>query len=876
MKKLLLPLAVSVLAAMAVPAVMRAVPGAGSPTPQAAQAPAQSVAATVAAKPWDHDLASAEAGGRIAFVTSETSQPDWSAVNLISSRSLGGWMASGPGVPQDIVVSFAGREAALVGTVIVNPASRLPGKSSWVKNVEVWTSTESPTSGFSQVASAALLGENTEQPIVFAPVEARFVKLRILSTQVEKSTANCGRLKVIEAQRSGYTSIVDRIPALAAVLNGVVPAAPESAAGPKPPPGGLTACSAAPPPLQPPGPESRRVLVVAPRSAYYAPLRYRDERNFGNVDSSIYSRLEFTYVPPQGADPAQLLPVQQFDTVVLAQICDIKTSVSAAFKQALMAWVADGHKLIIQDSDKCGSRQTPDYSFLPYPFASSNPGALGKKGEVYILESNTIASDRSGEPSFLDTDAWVLGLRGNYNELGDANTIVKYDSRWCGHMFGTNTLNKSGFMEAYAKYGRGLIIYDGFDLDQRETPAYRQLVTRELVQGFNPDNLPCSQPVADFVISTQESMKSQYMAAGRTYTYPLKLFSNGGYKGRVTLETIPASADPTVTYTLEPATIDLTDFGKATLSVTTTARAPVTTRRFTVRGTDAAGKSNILCLDLTERRSGSILVLSGLQHSRKPTKNLEIILDASGSMKALLGKKTRWATALDVLADVVAKLPSDFSVGLRAYGHREPSRSPRTCTDSQLVVAVTKLNRDAVLAAAKKLAPRGETPLVYSILQTPTDLRGVGGGTVILITDGEESCGGDLKAAAQKLKASGLDLTLNIVGFTLKSAPAQAQLGSLAESTGGRFYAAQSGEALARAVLLAAVDKLPYRILDASGHEVAKGEAGSGKLHELPAGEYTLVVSAGEEELRTPIRLGATQDLQFTVVIKGDRLAIDK
>jgi len=344
----------------------------------------------------------------------------------------------------------------------------------------------------------------------------------------------------------------------------------------------------------------------------------------------------------------------------------------------------------------------------------------------------------------------------------------------------------------------------------------------------------------------------------------------------VTLEAIPVSADPTVTYTLEPAAVELTEFGKATLSVTTTARAPATKRRFTVRGTDAAGKSNILCLDLTERRSGSILVLSGLPHSRKPTKNLEIILDASGSMKALLGKKTRWATALDVLADVVATLPSDFSVGLRAYGHRESSRSPRTCTDSQLVVPVTKLNRDAVLAAANKLAPRGETPLVYSILQTPADLRGVGGGTVVLITDGEESCKGDLKAAAQTLKASGLDLTLNIVGFTLKSAPAQAQMGALAESTGGRFFAAQSGEALARAVLLAAVDKLPYRVLDASGHEVARGEAGSGKPHELPAGEYTLVVSAGEEELRTPIRLGATQDLQFTVVIKGDRLAIDK
>ena len=102
---------------------------------------------------------------------------------------------------------------------------------------------------------------------------------------------------------------------------------------------------------------------------------------------------------------------------------------------------------------------------------------------------------------------------------------------------------------------------------------------------------------------------------------------------------------------------------------------------------------------------------------------------------------------------------------------------------------------------------------------------------MILITDGEESCQGDIAAAAKTLKDSGLNLTLNIVGFTLKSAPAQAQLGGLAESMGGHYYGASSGEAFARAVPLAEVDKLPYRILDAAGKEVAKGEAGASRAH---------------------------------------------
>ena len=112
-------------------------------------------------------------------------------------------------------------------------------------------------------------------------------------------------------------------------------------------------------------------------------------------------------------------------------------------------------------------------------------------------------------------------------------------------------------------------------------------------------------------------------------------------------------------------------------------------------------------------------MVSGLQRTKKPSKNLEIILDASGSMKLPLGKKTRWTTALDVLKEVLDKLPNDFNVGLRIYGHREPSTSPKTCTDSELVLPIRKLDRAAVMAAANRAKPKGETPLVYSVLQAP-------------------------------------------------------------------------------------------------------------------------------------------------------------
>ena len=180
------------------------------------------------------------------------------------------------------------------------------------------------------------------------------------------------------------------------------------------------------------------------------------------------------------------------------------------------------------------------------------------------------------------------------------------------------------------------------------------------------------------------------------------------------------------------------------------------------------------------------------------------------------------------------------------------------------------------MTVARGLRPRGETPLVYSILQTPDDLKEVGGGSVILITDGEESCKGDIAAAAKTLKDSGVNLSLNIVGFTLKSAQAQSALGGLAQAMGGHYYGAPDGAALARAVLLAAVDQLPYRILDAKGADVGHGVAGVDGKHELPPGTYTLVVTAGDESLKAPVTLALRQDVAIRVGIESDRLVVEK
>jgi hypothetical protein len=255
------------------------------------------------------------------------------------------------------------------------------------------------------------------------------------------------------------------------------------------------------------------------------------------------------------------------------------------------------------------------------------------------------------------------------------------------------------------------------------------------------------------------------------------------------------------------------------------------------------------------------------------TRNLEIVLDVSGSMNTPLGATTRWQTALDVLKEVVGALPDDLVVGLRVYGHRYGSRSAETCRDTELVVPLRKLDRVGIVNAAARLRPRGETPLVRSVLQAVPDLKAVGGGSVMLITDGEESCQGNLASAARQIKASGVHVALNIVGFTLGGRAVEAELAALAGSTGGRYYSAQDGAELSRAVKLAALQRLPYEMLDASGRVLLWGDT-SDLSRELPPGQYRVRIDALGQRLEESVTIVADQTTVVPLEVEGDRFVI--
>lgn len=192
-------------------------------------------------------------------------------------------------------------------------------------------------------------------------------------------------------------------------------------------------------------------------------------------------------------DDLSAATLANYDTLVLSQVCNIAQQPQSRL-QEIVAWVKAGHKLIIYDSDECSA--AVDYSWLPYPFTTDNPGARGStRGQLEIVANDSMVSADPAMPSYIDP-AGFAGI-----EVGDANVMVTQDLRWCGNMEAVNDNAVRGFVHTYGLLGNGLIIYNGLDTDNINTPAVYQLWQQELDQPWDSVNgrslgLPCQRRVA--------------------------------------------------------------------------------------------------------------------------------------------------------------------------------------------------------------------------------------------------------------------------------------------------------------------------------------------------------------------------------------------
>jgi Ca-activated chloride channel homolog len=174
-----------------------------------------------------------------------------------------------------------------------------------------------------------------------------------------------------------------------------------------------------------------------------------------------------------------------------------------------------------------------------------------------------------------------------------------------------------------------------------------------------------------------------------------------------------------------------------------------------------------------------------------------LILDASGSMWGQLGSDTKMALAKKALDGIVDRWPDDGGLGLMAYGHR----SKGDCNDIEMLAPLGALDKTNLKTMIGRLQPRGKTPLSASLMQAANAVKGnEDGATVILVSDGIESCNADPCAVAAELKKADVELVAHVIGFDVADPAAKAQLACIASNTGGVYLDAKDASGLETAL----------------------------------------------------------------------------
>ena len=244
---------------------------------------------------------------------------------------------------------------------------------------------------------------------------------------------------------------------------------------------------------------------------------------------------------------------------------------------------------------------------------------------------------------------------------------------------------------------------------------------------------------------------------------------------------------------------------------------------------------------------------------------VEIVVDASKSMWGQIYGRSKMEIAKTTLEEVSYWLPDDIDLALRAYGNSSPSER-NNCADSSLLVPFREQNREYVRQAIAGLRPTGQTPIAYALNQAAADFgASQNDRTLVLVSDGIESCGGDPVTAAYGLREQGI--VVHLIGFGLGSAADEdaASLQAIANASGGRYVTAGSAEELKAALAeTVATSFSVYR----GDTEVAGGSLGSSGVMVLPEGDYRVQLHSSPP-VEAQVRLAPRDSVTLTLEKSG-------
>lgn len=189
--------------------------------------------------------------------------------------------------------------------------------------------------------------------------------------------------------------------------------------------------------------------------------------------------------------------------------------------------------------------------------------------------------------------------------------------------------------------------------------------------------------------------------------------------------------------------------------------------------------------------------------------DVEFVLDLSGSMNKKLDGVKQVDHARTAFAKAIGELPGDANVAVRVFAHRVAQADKSgSCKDTELLHPLAPLKAAEVTLKLAALEPKGYTPIAYSLQQAGEDFAEASkqreaSKVIVLLSDGEETCGGDPISVLRDLREKGIDIMVHTIGFNVDDVTRK-QLEGIATFSGGKYFDARNAGALTSALSSAA------------------------------------------------------------------------
>lgn len=180
-------------------------------------------------------------------------------------------------------------------------------------------------------------------------------------------------------------------------------------------------------------------------------------------------------------------------------------------------------------------------------------------------------------------------------------------------------------------------------------------------------------------------------------------------------------------------------------------------------------------------------------------KNIVVVFDSSGSMNQIVGGKKKIDVAKEAVSGFLRDIDKNTNVSIVLYGHKGGNTQASknvSCAGIDEVYYIGPVNADIAISKLAGAKPTGWTPIAASLQKANDILKNYpadkNDNMVLLVSDGEETCGGDPVAKAKELFGTSAKIVTNVIGFDV-TGPAEQKLQAIA-STGGKYFSVHNEE----------------------------------------------------------------------------------